>query len=227
MGRLSDRNSIPIARLVGLGGLLNDEPRIVRAEIPNQLSTVSDRLISALTLLVAATAQLHTRDPALRLTRRRQRRPPRKLGCTTRSPPRAVHSVRPNPRIPGEEGEFLRCRRALAAGSGGHFFLYTDGVCDGSDKEERQQLEGVMRERYRQPAQEICNALLEYAVKKDDRRPRLANRTVLTIRPSSSSSGAEECRDKRLAGWEALTSKTRDRRQLGCAGLTRRTPGSP
>src|SRR5437879_11882497 len=49
------------------------------------------------------------------------------------------------------------------------FFLYTDGVYDGSDKEERQQLEGVMRERDRQPAEEICNALLEYAVKKDDR----------------------------------------------------------
>src|SRR5882762_3044985 len=32
------------------------------------------------------------------------------------------------------------------------FFLYTDGVYDGSDKEERQRLEEVMRERYRQPA---------------------------------------------------------------------------
>jgi serine phosphatase RsbU (regulator of sigma subunit) len=49
------------------------------------------------------------------------------------------------------------------------FVLYTDGVYDGSDKEERRQLEAVMRERYRQPAKEICNALLEYAVKKDDR----------------------------------------------------------
>jgi serine phosphatase RsbU (regulator of sigma subunit) len=49
------------------------------------------------------------------------------------------------------------------------FFLYTDGVYDGSDKEERQQLESVMREHYREPAKEICNALLEYAVKKDDR----------------------------------------------------------
>ena len=48
------------------------------------------------------------------------------------------------------------------------FFLYSDGVYDGNDKEERQQLEGVMREHYRQPAKEICNALLEYAVKKDD-----------------------------------------------------------
>src|SRR2546430_5433257 len=50
------------------------------------------------------------------------------------------------------------------------FFLYSDGVYDGSDKEERQQLESVMREHYRQPAKEICNALLEYAVKKDDRQ---------------------------------------------------------
>src|SRR2546430_4845452 len=41
------------------------------------------------------------------------------------------------------------------------FFLYSDGVYDGSDKEERQQLESVMREHYRQPAKEICNALLE------------------------------------------------------------------
>src|SRR6516162_6132251 len=48
-------------------------------------------------------------------------------------------------------------------------FLYTDGVYDGSDKEDRQQLELVMREHYRQPAKEICNALLDYAVKQDDR----------------------------------------------------------
>src|SRR5258708_8383698 len=41
------------------------------------------------------------------------------------------------------------------------FFLYTHGVYDGSDKEERQQPAEVMRERYRQPAKEICNALLE------------------------------------------------------------------
>src|SRR5215831_13889775 len=49
------------------------------------------------------------------------------------------------------------------------FFLYTDGVYDGSDKEEREQLEGVMREHHRQPAKEICNALMEYAVKRDER----------------------------------------------------------
>jgi serine phosphatase RsbU (regulator of sigma subunit) len=70
------------------------------------------------------------------------------------------------------------------------FILYTDGVYDGSDKEERQQLEGVMRERYRQPAKEICNALLEYAVKKDDRlrqigeQDRIDDKTVFIIKRS-------------------------------------------
>jgi serine phosphatase RsbU (regulator of sigma subunit) len=48
------------------------------------------------------------------------------------------------------------------------FFLYTDGVYDGSDKKERWQLEEVMRQHYRESAKEICNALLEYAAKRDD-----------------------------------------------------------
>ena len=69
------------------------------------------------------------------------------------------------------------------------FLLYTDGVYDGSDKEERQQLEGVMRERYRQPAKEICNALLEYAVKKDVRLRQIGehdrdDKTVFIIKRS-------------------------------------------
>ena len=70
------------------------------------------------------------------------------------------------------------------------FLLYTDGVYDGSDKEDRQQLEAVMRERYRQPAKEICNALLEYAVKKDDRlrqigeQDRIDDKTVFIIKRS-------------------------------------------
>lgn len=49
------------------------------------------------------------------------------------------------------------------------FVLYTDGVYDGSDKEERQRLENVMREHFWRPAKEICNALLQYAVERDDR----------------------------------------------------------
>ena len=70
------------------------------------------------------------------------------------------------------------------------FLLYTDGVYDGSDKEERQQLEGVMGERYRRPAKEICNALLEYAVKKDHRlrqigeQDRIDDKTVFIIKRS-------------------------------------------
>jgi serine phosphatase RsbU (regulator of sigma subunit) len=46
--------------------------------------------------------------------------------------------------------------------------LYTDGVYDGSDQQARELLEAVMREHYRQPAREICNALLDHAIKQDD-----------------------------------------------------------
>ncbi len=46
--------------------------------------------------------------------------------------------------------------------------LYTDGVYDGSDEQEKRQLEDVMRQHYRQSAKDLCNALLEYAVKQDD-----------------------------------------------------------
>jgi serine phosphatase RsbU (regulator of sigma subunit) len=47
--------------------------------------------------------------------------------------------------------------------------LYTDGVYDGSDKEARESLEAVMREHFRAPAREICNALLDHAIKQDER----------------------------------------------------------
>jgi len=72
--------------------------------------------------------------------------------------------------------------------SGDIFVLYTDGVYDGSDKQERQRLEDVMREHYREPAKEICNALLDYAVKKDDRlrqigeQDRIDDKTVFIIK---------------------------------------------
>jgi serine phosphatase RsbU (regulator of sigma subunit) len=46
--------------------------------------------------------------------------------------------------------------------------LYTDGVYDGSDKQARELLEAVVREHCRQPARDICNALLDHAVKQDD-----------------------------------------------------------
>jgi serine phosphatase RsbU (regulator of sigma subunit) len=68
------------------------------------------------------------------------------------------------------------------------FLLYTDGVYDGSDKEERQKLEDVMREQYRQSAKEICNAVMEYAVKRDDHlrqigeQDRIDDKTVFIIK---------------------------------------------
>jgi serine phosphatase RsbU (regulator of sigma subunit) len=68
------------------------------------------------------------------------------------------------------------------------FVLYTDGVYDGSDKQERQLLEAVMRDHYRQSAKEMCNALLDYAVKKDDRlrqigeQDRIDDKTVFIIK---------------------------------------------
>jgi serine phosphatase RsbU (regulator of sigma subunit) len=68
------------------------------------------------------------------------------------------------------------------------FFLYTDGVYDGSGKEERQQLENVMREHNQLAPKEICNALLEYALKRDDRlrqigeEDRIDDKTVFIIK---------------------------------------------
>jgi serine phosphatase RsbU (regulator of sigma subunit) len=46
--------------------------------------------------------------------------------------------------------------------------LYTDGVYDGSDQHAREQLEAVMRDHYHTPAKEICNALLDHALKQDE-----------------------------------------------------------
>src|SRR5271170_2095602 len=67
-------------------------------------------------------------------------------------------------------------------------FLYTDGVYDGSDKEERQQLEIVMREHYLFSAKDMCNTFLEYALKRDDRlrqigeQDRIDDKTVFIIK---------------------------------------------
>ncbi len=67
-------------------------------------------------------------------------------------------------------------------------FLYTDGVYDGSDAEERQRLEGLMGEHCQLPAKHICNALLEYAQKKDGHlrqigeQDRVDDKTVFIIK---------------------------------------------
>ena len=71
------------------------------------------------------------------------------------------------------------------------FFLYTDGVYDGSDKEGSLKLEQVVRENYQRPAKDICKALAEYAVKEDDRVRRSANSIVSTTRKFFSSNATE------------------------------------
>jgi serine phosphatase RsbU (regulator of sigma subunit) len=67
-------------------------------------------------------------------------------------------------------------------------FLYTDGVYDGSDNEERKQLESVMREHFPLPAKDICSALLEHALTQDDHlrqigeQDRIDDKTVFIIK---------------------------------------------
>jgi serine phosphatase RsbU (regulator of sigma subunit) len=47
-------------------------------------------------------------------------------------------------------------------------FLYTDGVYDGSDEDDRAQIERVIRDHKTEAAREICNAILAQAVKQDE-----------------------------------------------------------
>ena len=71
---------------------------------------------------------------------------------------------------------------------GDSLFLYTDGVYDGSDQEERETLESVMRKHCRLPAKEICKVLLEYAQENDDQlkriheEDRIDDKTVFVIK---------------------------------------------
>ena len=71
-------------------------------------------------------------------------------------------------------------------------FLYTDGVYDGSDEEERLLIEKVIRDHKDEPAREICNAILQHAVKQDARLQqmseddRIDDKTVFIIKRSKS-----------------------------------------
>lgn len=46
--------------------------------------------------------------------------------------------------------------------------LYTDGVYDGSDDQGRAQLEAILQQHHNQSARDICNAIMDYAVRQDD-----------------------------------------------------------
>ena len=47
-------------------------------------------------------------------------------------------------------------------------FLYTDGVYDGSDEQDRIQIEQVIREHRDESAKDVCNAILTHALKQDE-----------------------------------------------------------
>lgn len=72
--------------------------------------------------------------------------------------------------------------------SGDILFMYTDGVYDGSDEEDRFQIEHVVREHQNEPAKAICQAILEHAVKQDDHlkeigeEDRIDDKTVFVIK---------------------------------------------
>jgi serine phosphatase RsbU (regulator of sigma subunit) len=67
-------------------------------------------------------------------------------------------------------------------------FLYTDGVYDGSDEEDRLQIEQVIREHQDQSAREICNAILQFAIRQDEHlqqiteEDRIDDKTVFIIK---------------------------------------------
>jgi serine phosphatase RsbU (regulator of sigma subunit) len=67
-------------------------------------------------------------------------------------------------------------------------FLYTDGVYDGEDEEDRQTIERIIEEHKRQPPKEICNAILDFALKNDERLrqigepDRIDDKTVFIIK---------------------------------------------
>ena len=52
-------------------------------------------------------------------------------------------------------------------------FLYTDGVYDGDDEAEKQEIEKIIQEHKQEPAKEICDAILHYALLKDDHLRRI------------------------------------------------------
>jgi serine phosphatase RsbU (regulator of sigma subunit) len=73
-------------------------------------------------------------------------------------------------------------------GPGDILFLHSDGVYDGSDEQDRLQIERVIREHKDEPAKEICNAILEHAVKQDTymrqigEADRIDDKTVFVIK---------------------------------------------
>jgi serine phosphatase RsbU (regulator of sigma subunit) len=58
-------------------------------------------------------------------------------------------------------------------GRGDILLLYTDGLYDGSDEPEKKQIEAIIGEHQHQEARDICNAIMDYAVNRDERLRRM------------------------------------------------------
>ena len=73
-------------------------------------------------------------------------------------------------------------------GRGDILFLYTDGVYDGSDEQDRDQIERIIGQHKDQPARDICTAVLEHALDQDDhlrqigQPDRIDDKTVFIIK---------------------------------------------
>jgi serine phosphatase RsbU (regulator of sigma subunit) len=69
-------------------------------------------------------------------------------------------------------------------------FLYTDGVYDGSDEQDRLRIERMIRDRKDGAVKEICNAILDDAVQQDEHLQqigegdRIDDKTVFIIKRS-------------------------------------------
>lgn len=67
-------------------------------------------------------------------------------------------------------------------------FLYTDGVYDGNDESDRSQIEAILGEKRQQSAKEICDAILDYAARRDEglrrtsRMDKIDDKTVFIIK---------------------------------------------
>jgi serine phosphatase RsbU (regulator of sigma subunit) len=66
-------------------------------------------------------------------------------------------------------------------------FLYSDGVYDGSDEKDLQDIERVIAQHKYEPSRQICDAILDYAVKRDSEllfseRDRIDDKTAFIIK---------------------------------------------
>lgn len=70
-------------------------------------------------------------------------------------------------------------RKIALMNPGDILVLYTDGVYDGSDEQEFEQLELILQEHQRRSAKDICNALLDYALWQDGQRRRIGENDLI------------------------------------------------